>query len=243
MRRVAQRMGMPVSIDIPDADNNEPFGAVFALLHDIDQRFSPYKPESEVCAIQTGRTPMTELSLEMGEVIRACEVYQKQTNGYFSPYFAGAFDPTGYVKGWAIARAGELLQQRGLSTFLINIAGDVLARSTGGHVWRIALQHPQNARRIMGTVQATNIAVATSGTTARGRHIVNPHSGQPASELLSATVIGPDIIAADVFATATCAMGKPGREFIADQTGYEALLVTTDLSAYVTAGFSMQNVQ
>lgn len=243
MRRVAHRMGMPVSIDIPGAKNDKPFEAVFALLRDVDERFSPYKPASELCKIQAGQVAPADLSPEMRTVIENCSAYQKQTDGYFSPYFGGTFDPTGYVKGWAIAQAGALLERQGFGTYLINIAGDVLARSTDGHVWRIGLQHPQDAQHTMGAVRAANSAVATSGTSARGQHIINPHTGKPADELLSVTVVGSDIIQADVFATAVFAMGLAGLEFIAKQPGYEALLVEADLTAHTTAGFNTQTAQ
>jgi len=245
MRKVAHIMGMPISVDIPgEAPPAAAFRAVFAELRRIDRQFSPYKPDSELMRFRAGELKEAELSDEMQTVMHACEQWAACTNGYFSAYFKGEFDPTGYVKGWAIARAGELLAEQGINTFLINAAGDILARSAGGHKWRIGLEHPQGGRATIGTITTGNVAVATSGTHARGQHILDPHTQKPATELLSVTVRGPNIITADVLATALFAMGpQKALEFMRIQPGYEALLVDTTLRARMTPGFSTQTVQ
>jgi FAD:protein FMN transferase len=243
MRKIEQIMGMPVSLDIPGVDNPQPFESVFDLFREVDQRFSPYKADSELTRLQHGEVQASALSADMRAVMEACRLFEKQTDGYFSAYFAGTFDPTGYVKGWAIARAGELLEERGIHAYLINVAGDVLAHSNTEHVWRIGLQHPAIRQEITGTIRAKNTAVATSGTYERGQHILDPHTGKPATELLSVTVVGPDIAVADVFATAVFAMGTPGLEFVEKQPGYEALLIDHELHALTTSNFNTQNVQ
>ena len=57
--------------------------------------------------------------------------------------------------------------------------------------------------------------VATSGTYFQGQHIYNPHSpAQKLHEIVSLTVIGPDILEADRYATAAFAMGRKGIIFI-----------------------------
>ena len=237
-------MRLPISVDIPDAIDEKPFANVFALLRRIDRRFSPFKKTSELSRIQTGMVPKQAISAEMREVMDACDGLRAQTGGYFSAYFSGRFDPTGYVKGWAVRRASELLEAAGIGTYLINAGGDVLARSNSARVWRIGLQHPIHPGSIAGTVTAGNLAVATSGSYARGQHIIDPVAGRAASGVLSATVVGPDIAIADAFATAVCAMGKGGVGFIEQQPGYELFLVESDLTAHMSSGFAkMQNAQ
>ena len=56
-------------------------------------------------------------------------------------------------------------------------------------------------------VEATDLAVATSGAYARGEHVVDPHTGRAAERLLSVTIAGPDLATADAYATAAFAMG------------------------------------
>src|SRR5665213_232611 len=102
MRRSQMTMGTGASIDIPDCSSDKVFKNVFALLNDIDSRFSTYKEDSELSRYQRGEITEAKHSKEMKSVINGCARFEKLTQGYFSAYFAGKFDPTGYVKGWAI---------------------------------------------------------------------------------------------------------------------------------------------
>src|SRR5665213_1809333 len=102
MRIVEQIMGMPISIDIPNCDGAQTFNWVFARLRQIDKRFSTYKPGSEVSRYIRAEIQETDLSPELKKIIRACRAAEKKTNGYFSAWAGGVFDPSGYVKGWAI---------------------------------------------------------------------------------------------------------------------------------------------
>ncbi len=52
-------------------------------------------------------------------------------------------------------------------------------------------------------------AVATSGTYERGAHVLNPFTGRPATELVSVTVVGPELTTADAYATG--GLGHGGR--------------------------------
>ena len=275
---------MPISIDIPEAKDDTPFNAAFKRLRAIDERFSSYKPSSELCRFQRGEIPAADLSAEMKQVIKACTAAKKMTNGYFSAYYgspvshldavqgskeerasrtdaygervtdaadtamrqkpAGVtgsagqqgeavrtrwFDPTGYVKGWAIAEAGQVIEKLGFKTYCIGAGGDILARSVGEKTWNIGIQDPSNPGKILNMLSITNGAVATSGNYERGAHIINPKTKKPANELLSLSITGPDIITADVLATAGFAMGKTGVDFVNSQSGYKALAVAREI--------------
>jgi FAD:protein FMN transferase len=80
--------------------------------------------------------------------------------------------------------------------------------------------------------------VATSGTYIRGLHIYDPKKdNQPVNEIVSLTVIGPNIYEADRFATAAFAMGKNGINFIENLPGFEGYMVDNDKKATLTTGF------
>ena len=222
-------MGTGMSLDIPAAKNGQIFAEVFGLLRQIDAQFSPYKTDSELSRFQRGEIPFKGLSSDMKKVMAACKKYEILTGGYFSAYFAGKFDPTGYVKGWAIAEAGKLIEKQGYKTYCIGIGGDILARSGGSKEWQIGIQDPKDKTKILNKLSISNGAVATSGNYERGLHIINPKTSKPANELLSLTVIGPDIIKADVLATAAFAMGKAGVKFVDRQKGYKALAVAREI--------------
>src|SRR5437868_14872822 len=100
MRQVRQIMGMPITIEIVGCDDIKVFEEVFDRFRRIDERFSTYKPGSEVSKLAAGKLSEKDLSDDLTEVIKQCRRAQKATDGYFSAWVAGTFDPSGYVKGW-----------------------------------------------------------------------------------------------------------------------------------------------
>jgi len=88
-------------------------------------------------------------------------------------------------------------------------------------------------------VYIRNEGIATSGTYIRGAHIYNPLNPQEQlNEIVSLTVIGPNIYEADRFATAAFAMGKNGIVFIEHLPGFEAYVIDVKGIATSTTGFS-----
>jgi thiamine biosynthesis lipoprotein len=92
------------------------------------------------------------------------------------------------------------------------------------------------ARGVVAVVPAHRGAVATSGNVERPGEIVDPHTGRPALELPSVTVIGPDIVMADAFATAMVAMGNRALAWLVDRPGYEAVGVFPNGRVWATRG-------
>jgi thiamine biosynthesis lipoprotein len=68
-------------------------------------------------------------------------------------------------------------------------------------------------------------------------HVRDPHTGRAATDVLSVTVVGGDIVEADVHATAALAMGRTGLELVEALRGYEAYAIFPDLTASWTTGF------
>lgn len=225
MRKVEQIMGMPISVDIPGYDGETVFRAAFGRLREIDERFSTYKRDSEVSRFSQGRINKDELSPELTYVIKECLKAEKQTDGYFSAWAAGSFDPSGYVKGWAIAEAGKVIEDKGYKTFCIGAGGDILARSDSDKVWNIGILDPSDKTEVLNTLNIYNGAVCTSGSYERGAHIINPVTNKPAGKLLSVTVTGPEIVVADVLATAAFASEEKKPVFLKKFPDYKAVLV------------------
>jgi thiamine biosynthesis lipoprotein len=225
MRKTAQIMGTAVTIDAPELKNTLAVEAAFKRLREIDSKFSPYKKNSELSKYNRGELNEQTLSPEMKYVLHACRRWEEKTSGYFSAWYGGDCDPSGYVKGWAIAEAGKVLEANGLKTYCIYVGGDILARSAGNKIWEIAIQDPADKNKILNKLSISNGAAATSGNYERGMHIINPKTGKPAGELLSITITGPDIMIADILATAAFAMGQKGVEFVNSQKGYRALAI------------------
>jgi FAD:protein FMN transferase len=135
-------------------------------------------------------------------------------------------DLGGHAKGVALNQALDRLAALGYGDALVNLGGNLAVSGTrGGRPWRIGLRHPQgghsdlrpsqNGGAIATLEVSGRMAVVTSGTYERYRqdgdrrypHIIDPRSGQPATHVVSATVLHPDAARADVAATALVVAG------------------------------------
>lgn len=199
--------------------------AVFGHLRAADELFSTYRPDSQVSALRRGELPRAEWHPWLTEVVALCDEARDRTDGYFDARLPDGFDPSGLVKGWATETATAHLA--GLCGFdhYLNVGGDIAARVglMTAPPWRIAIEDPANPTAFLAILDVRTGGVATSGTAARGRHIVDPHTGRHPGELHAVTVTGPTLLWADVFATAAFARGGADvAEWVATRApGYE----------------------
>ena len=71
----------------------------------------------------------------------------------------------------------------------------------------------------------------------RTAHIIDPFHATAATAVRSVTVLGPELLWADVYATAAAARGAGALEWLSTVDGYEALLVDGSGSVFATAGW------
>ena len=226
-------MGMPIELDLrDDGIDVEP---AFAWLEHVDATFSTYKDDSEISRLDRGELRLQDCSPEVDEVLTRCLELERETRGYFHVRAGGRLDPSGLVKGWAVAGAAQRLEAAGARRFFINAGGDVATR---GGPWRIGIRHPLELDQIAAVVAGDDLAVATSGEYERGRHVLDPHTGEPPEGLLSVTIVGADLATADAYATAAFAMGADGPVWTATLDGFEALCITADERVLTTPGFA-----
>ena len=241
MKQTRTLMGMPITLELADpAAPVEVFDAVFTYLTAVDERFSTYKPGSEISAINAGRLNIAESSPDMQTIFALAREVELKTDGYFNIRRDGKIDPSGLVKGWAIYNAAELLRQVGYPNFYVEAGGDIQAvgQNSLGQPWSVGIRSPFEIDRIVKDLALSDCGVATSGTYIRGEHIYNPKDGgSPPEEIVSLTVIGPDVCAADCMATAAFAMGRPGIEFLDRLDGFEGYMIDCAQRATFTRGF------
>src|SRR4051812_22868241 len=222
-------MGIPIGIDVRDPQpvDTEP---AFAWLREVDATFSTYREDSEISRLDRGELMLADCRPEVDEVLTRCLALERETGGYFSARPAGRLDPSGLVKGWAVARAARRLEAAGAAHFCINAGGDVVARGRPepDRPWRVGIRHPADPERLAAVLAVEDLAVATSGEYERGAHILDPHTGRAPRGLLSVTVVGPDLATADAYATAAFAMGSDGPAWTRTLAGYDAMCITTD---------------
>ncbi len=240
MRETKILMGMPVTVEIVDGDAAS-LERVFGYFAEVDERFSTYKPHSEISRINRGELASHQYSPAMQEVFALSAQTQKETAGYFSVQLpGGGIDPSGLVKGWAIRNAAKLIEYLGYTHYFLDVGGDIQSGGVDadGKPWTVGIRSPFNRSEIIKVLRPEGRGVATSGTYIRGQHIYNPHNpAQPINDIVSLTVVGPDIYEADRFATAAFAMGKEGILFIEALEGFEGYLIDSSGMATMTSGF------
>jgi FAD:protein FMN transferase len=236
-------MGMPIGIDVRGADGVD-LEPAFDWLQQADATFSTYREDSDISRLDRGELTLAECRPEVDEVLTRCLALERATRGFFSVRAAGRLDPSGLVKGWAVARAAERLAAVGVEHCCINAGGDIVTRGRPApdRRWRVGIRHPAELGQLAAVVDVEDLAVATSGEYERGAHIVDPHTGRPSAGLLSVTVIGPDLATADAYATAAFAMGADGAAWTATLAGYDAMCITSEHRVLSTPGFGRYRV-
>ena len=244
MKRTEIIMGMPITVELVDEHATEHFTELFNYFKAVDERYSTYKNSSEISQINEG-LEKTKWSAEMKTVLELCEQTRKETNGYFNIMHRGKRDPSGLVKGWAIANAAAQLLRKKVTNFYIEAGGDIQVNGNDatGQPWKVGIRSPFNIAETVKTLQVTMEGIATSGTYIRGQHIYNPFNPDAGIQRVrSLTVIGPNVYEADRFATAAFAMGEQGIGFIECLAGLEGYMITDDQRATYTSGFERYTI-
>lgn len=211
-------MGTAFVFKIRDEYQPETLAAAVEKLHEADRIFSLYKPESPLSQLSRGETTVAKCPPVVDFIWNECEKWEKLTDGWFSPFTREhTFDPSGLVKTWAAQEAANVLLAAGVKDFTMNAGGDILISDAASDPvdWRIGISKPVSiADENAGVFTVLDLkgtrfrAVASSGHAERGDHIWNPKNGDWASrEVSQVTVIAADIVTADVWATASYAMG------------------------------------
>jgi thiamine biosynthesis lipoprotein len=237
VHHVERVMGMAVSIDARDASTDaDSLAPALRWLHEVDARFSTYRDDSEITRFSRGEIGIDDLEPETQNVLLRCIELTDVTLGAFDVFVVPApngttTDPSGYVKGWAVERAADLIWAGGARNFCINAGGDIAIRGcpSPGQRWTVGIRHPDSADQVALAIELEGpIGIATSATYERGAHIIDPSTGAPTTVLASATVVGPDLGTADAFATAVFVMGIDGLDWIETQDGYSTYVIDHD---------------
>ncbi len=133
----------------------------------------------------------------------------------------------GIGKEYAADRAASVLAGLGVGGGFVNLGGDfrVLGPRAEGQPWRIALQHPRDADALLGHVELSQGALATSGDYERfieldGRrygHVLDARTGWPVSHWRCVSVIAPTCAAAGALCTLAMLMGDASPDFLRAQ--------------------------
>jgi thiamine biosynthesis lipoprotein len=242
MKQLRLTMGMPVTVEIAGSGvRRADIDIIFDYFARIDNRFSPYKKNSEVSLYNRGEITKTNLSSDMKLIMKLSDGTKKETGGYFNIFKPdGSMDPSGIVKGWAIQNASKQIEAMGYNNYSVDAGGDIQVKghNAKGKHWTIGIRNPFNRHENVKIISIGNQGVATSGTYIRGQHIYDPfRPHETIADVVSITVIGPDVYEADRFATAAFAMRDKGVGFIAALKRFEAYSINSGGIATFTPGF------
>lgn len=140
------------------------------------------------------------------------------------------------AKGWAVDRAIEKLEARGIHNAIIDAGGDlrIIGARPGKEFWRIGVQHPREPGALLATFELRDTAIVTSGdyerfflvNGVRYHHILDPATGEPARGCQSVTVLAATAAEADACATAAFVLGPArGLAFLRSRPGVRGLIV------------------
>lgn len=179
---------------------------------------------------------------------------------FYREYDDTELDFNAIAQGYASDLVALYLTQQGITSYLVDIGGEVISRGTkpDGSAWRVGIERPAENRYSEPVVQTAiavhDSAVVTSGSYRkyyekngeRYSHTIDPATGRPVQHtLLSTTVVETECWLADAMATAYMVMGlEKGKAFIAahpNGPGTEAVYFIYDscgtLKSYATPGF------
>lgn len=195
-----------------------------AHLDWVDDTFSTFKESSQISRINAGTLRIEDAHESVHRVLLRCAQLEDATGGAFDYGRTAIVDPAGFVKGWAIDGAANILRSEGVGDFLIWAGGDIVTRTPPDtEPWRIGIRDPWTSSRAVDCVDIATGAIATSGSYERGDHIRGA-----TSTLASVTVTGPALATADAVATALFAQGLDNAGWLHDFPDYSVIAVTEE---------------
>jgi thiamine biosynthesis lipoprotein len=149
-------------------------------------------------------------------------------------------DLSALAKGYAVDRVAGALRALGHGSFLVEIGGELRARGRklDGSLWRVAIEAPDPATHsLYRTVSLEDRAMATSGDyrkfyRAEGRwlsHLIDPRTARPVDHgLASVSVVHPEAVWADAWATALIVSGPEQGPEVAEREGLAAHFIVRE---------------
>lgn len=141
------------------------------------------------------------------------------------------------AKGYGVDRLATVLQAAGITDYMVEIGGDLVTsgRNPSGENWRIGIERPDAASQtVEEIVDLSNLGMATSGDyrnyfeqdSIRYSHIIDAGTGRPITHgTASVTVLAPNAMMADGWATALLVLGQERGLAIAEKEGLAVLFI------------------
>ncbi len=165
-------------------------------------------------------------------------------------------DMSAIAKGYGVDAVAALLEDEGISSYFIEIGGEVACKGKNerNELWTLGITNPKykepNEKPAYKLVKIENRAMATSGNYEnyyikdgkKYAHTISPATGYPIEHSLrSASVFAPDCMRADAYATAFMVLGlEESKKVLAKVKDIDAYLIYEDeagnLKGFATKG-------
>lgn len=140
------------------------------------------------------------------------------------------------ASGYFCDQMAGILDANGIKNFLVDGGGEIFCRgmNKGRVPWRIGIQDPFDKTKIFQVIELKDQGLSTSGNyekfytigQERFSHIIDPRTGYPQKDAVSATVIAPTAEMANELSTALCVLGSSkGLEVIRSLRNVGALII------------------
>jgi thiamine biosynthesis lipoprotein len=141
------------------------------------------------------------------------------------------------AKGYAVDQAVRILRADGIADALISSGTSsvyALGSPPGENGWRISVRNPLDQSKAVCTLRLQNLSLSVSGDYEKffklgGKiyaHIMDPHTGMPVENMLSAVVVSPSATDSDALSTSFFVEGPvSARKYLRHHPNLTAILL------------------
>lgn len=157
-------------------------------------------------------------------------------------------------KGYATDKAAEILVERGVTSYVLNIGGNIRAigEKPSGEGWKTGITNPDKTsdEEFITKVVIKDISLVTSGDyerfytvgAKRYHHIIDPVTLMPAEHFSSVSIFAKDGGLADALSTALfCMSYEDGLKLVQSIGGVEVIWVDREYNVKCTDGIEMSD--
>lgn len=144
---------------------------------------------------------------------------------------AAGVEEGGFLKGYALDR---MRQAAATSSGCLDFGGQLLA---WGRPVSVSVADPVNRQRPRLSFLLRNASLSGSGTSERGRHLLDPRTGVPCPAWGSTAVVAADGLMADILSTALYVMGPEAGLVWAERQGVAAAFLLNDGTIRISPAF------
>lgn len=149
-------------------------------------------------------------------------------------------------EGYAADHLARLMEQEGISRYLVSVGGALVSRGMNGEgkPWRVAIQKPTDQENaVQAIVDINGHGISTSGSYRnyyeldgkRISHVIDPQTGQPIThKLVSVTVIAPTALEADGWDTGLMVLGPEKARDVVREQGLAVYMIIKEGEGFKT---------